>query len=767
MAALKHANAFAEVTSLLSCGGDYVKKGTQTLSVPSVYATLDALERLWQTQRVEQHLSDGGLAQGLRHYHAVYEASARCVPLSAVRWEQWLAGLSEPGARSPMSPGTNVSSSTRSPQVQRVQTELISSYWHLYRRLCWGSGGAAKAGLAAVLEEASSAVSLLSSVVPTDAAPRLVELEAALATPLQAFARVAGESAHLFADYPLIGVVERRWLNEVVLSALGECAEPVVEVLVRRTFKRDLRVPSVALPDLLHEYEEDEVDGKKVKDLLALGQATLRSSWMRAASSLHALKAGVPDRAGPAAVSATPDASSRACSTRLTELEEDLLKVLAKVPKGQGCLPALGLLMQRLIEENREGCASAGPWHGLNGSQTQFYLHLLHQWFAMYVNSNHRWTVSNMFAAPDDADLWMFLLDRHSVCLTWALLPELPTWQNPRACTRVEARLSYLNGLAVRVDKLRAIFYSVVHCTQLYQAAAAAFTTKEKLNARLKTAAAAAHSWMKEVGVETFCRALLNDLLDAIAHWEEAQGERDPRVQQRALMVEAELKLVLYDTMTMLQCPERSTERLEKLVEVALDTFDVWGAAEREASGCTRREHEDLALPIVGIVGRCVHRISATLRRDVAAATPVTEAQASLYRKVVRWLKRGIGATASIGGDPSALWDEWISLVSIPIPSAEHPSSSALAGAGYTPALLGYAVPSTTRGGSFRRTAASGGLDDLCWERRTVAKAVRRALETGTNVDGSGGDDAAFLIDTARSGEEELGQQPLKRARVE
>ncbi|KAG5470564.1 hypothetical protein LSCM1_01808 [Leishmania martiniquensis] len=766
MAALKHANAFTEITPLLACGGDYVKKGTQTLSVASVYATLDALEHLWQTQRAQEHLSESGLAQGLRHYYAVYEASVRCVPLSAVRWEQWLAGLSELGPASARSPGGNGSSGSTSPEVQRVQTELVAAYWHLYRRLCWGCGGAARAGLAAVLEEASDAVLSLPSVVATDAAPRLAEVEAALATPLQGFARLAAESTHLFTDYPLIGSVERGWLSESVLPALGESAEPVVEMLVRRTFKRDLQVPSAALPELLHEYKEDEVDSRKEKDIVAVGQAALRSSWMQAASLVHAEKTGAVDRAESAGASGTPDPSSTPSHLRVKELEEELVRVLMKAPKGQGCLPALGLLMQRLIEEHREVSSPTGPWHGLNGSQTQLYLHLLHRWFAMYISSHHRWSVTDMFAAPDDADLWMFLLDRHSVCLTWALVSERPLVQNPAACTQAEAQLGYLKGVAVNVDKLRAIFYSVVHCAQLYYAAAAAFTKKEKLDARLRAAAAATHAWMNEIGVETFCRALLGDLLDATAHWEEAQGGHDALVQQRALLLEAELKLILYDTMSMLQFPDRSTARLERLVEAALDMCDMWGASERGASCSTHHGDESIAVPILGIIGRCVHRISESLRRDVAAASSVTEAQADLYRRAVQWLKRGIGAAVSVGGDPSPLWDEWVNLVAIPVVSAAHLLRGEFAGATQVPALLGYAVPATTGGGSFRRAAAGGGLEDLCWERRTASKALQRAAMASNGGDAGGGL-APSSVGTACYQEEELGQQSLKRARGE
>ncbi|CAC9524920.1 hypothetical protein conserved [Leishmania donovani] len=766
MAALQHVNSATEITPLLACGGDYVKNGTQTLSIASVYATLDALESLWQAQRERQHLSVRGRAQGLRHYHAVYEASVRCVPLSLTRWEQWLAGLSEQGAQTTMGACPDDLSSSSSPQVQRVQKELVDSYWHLYRRLCWGSSGAAKAGLAAVLEHTESAASELQSVMATGAAALVAEQEAALAKPLQAFARLSAESAHLFADYPLIGKVERLWLSETVLPALGEPAEPLVEMLVRRTFKRDLQVPSVALPELLREYEESEINEHKVKDIVAVGQATLSSSWMRAASALYVHTTRLTDTTRPSDVGGMLEASSLSRDARLKELEEQLLSVLIKVPRGQGFLPALGLLMQRLMEDNGEASASTGPWRGLNGSQTQFYLYLLHQWFATYIGSHHRWSVTDMFAASDDADLWTFLLDRHAVCLTWALVTEKPALQDLAVRTHAETQLGYLDVLATRVDKLRAVFYSVVHCAQLYHASTTAFTKMEKRESRLRTAAAAMHSWMKEIGIETFCRALLNDLFDATAQWEEAQAGYDACVQQRALLVEAELKLILYDTMMMLQCPDRSTERIERLVEAALDMCDAWGTSEREPSGRTSHERKDLVLPIIGMAGRCLHRISASLRCDVASVSAVPEVQASLYRRAVQWVKRCIVAAAAIGGDPSSLWDEWSGLVSIPVFAAEQHSSGESPRRFYPPALLGYAIPATGRGRASRQTAASGGLDDVCWERRTVAKAVRKEVKTGVDGGGSRDDRVSSCIVTAGSGEEESGQPPLKKTRA-
>ncbi|CAJ1032458.1 hypothetical protein, conserved [Leishmania lindenbergi] len=768
MTALQGACASAEIAELLACGSEYVKKGTQTLSIPSVYATLDALECLWQAQRVQNHLSEVGRTQGLRHYHAVYQASARCVPLSPARWEQWLAGLSWQVEQSTLSSGSAALSDPSSPQVQRVQAELVASYWQLYRRLCWGSCGAAKAGLAAALDYADSAASMLPIMATTDTAPLFVEQEAALAKPLQAFARLSAESAHLFADYPLIGRVERLWLSERVLPALGEPAEPFVETLVRRSFKRDLQVPSVALPDLLREYEESEVNEHKVKGILAVGQAAQRSSWMRTAAALHAYKTRFIEKTGSTVADGMREASPPPRDTQLKELEEDLLNTLRKLPGGQGFLPALGLLMQRLLEEKGDTPEPPGPCRGLNGSQTYFYLHLLHQWFATYISSHHRWSVTDMFTAQDDADLWMFLLDRHAVCLTWALMTEQPALQDPAVCTHVEAQLGYLNGIAISVDKLRAIFYSVVHCAQLYHVSSSAFTKTEKREARLRTAAAATHSWMKEIGVETFCRALLSDLFDATAQWEEIQGHCEALVQQRALLVEAELKLILYDTMTMLQCPEQSTERLQKLVEAALDTCDVRGGSEGVSSGRPCYEQRDLGLPVVGIVGRCVHRISASLRCEVAAAAfHVTEAQADLYRRAVLWLRRGLGATAAMGGDPSALWDEWARLVSIPVCAPEPHSSGELPRAIYPPPFLGYAAPTTARGRTSRQAAACGGLDELCWERRTVAKALRKEMTTGMSRVDSGDDHASFAIDTVGSREKEPRENPLKRARAE
>ncbi|GET91500.1 hypothetical protein, conserved [Leishmania tarentolae] len=766
MTALQHVNTTTEITPLLACGEDYVKHGTQTLSIASVCATLDALEQHWRAQRDKQHLSQSGRAQCLQHYHAVYEASARCVPLPLTRWEQWLAGLTAQCVESTVGYGSDERSNSSCLQLQSVQKDLVDSYWRLYRRLCWGSSGAAKAGLAAVLESTDSSASALSSVLATGTASRLVEQEAALAKPLQAFARLAAESAHLFADYPLIGKVERLWLSDTVLAALGEAAEPLVEMLMRRAFKRDLQVPSAALPELLHEYEESEINEQKVKDIVALGRATLGSSWMQAASAVHAHKTQLANIAECTVTDGRLEAVSQSRDARLKELEEKLLGVLMKVPRGQGFLPALGLVMQRLIEENGEVSASTGVWRGLNSSQTHFYLHLLHQWFHTYISSRHRWTVTDMFADADDADLWMFLLDRHSVCLTWALVAEQPSVMDSAECTHTETQLGYLNGLAISVEKLRAIFYSVVHCAQLYHLSTTAFTKMEKRESRQKTAVAATHVWMKEIAVETFCRALLNELLDATAQWEESESDYDARVQQRAVLIETELKLILYDTMMMLQCPERSTERLERLVEAALAMCDAWTTFEDDPIGRTRQEHKDLVLPIIGIVGRCLQRIIASLRGGVAEASTASEAQASLYRKAVQWVKKAIAATTAVGGDCSTLWDEWTTLVSIPVFSADQHSSEESSSQFYSTAFLGYAVPATTRGGAGRQATVSGGLDDVCWERRTVAKAVRKQEDRGRKGGSSGDDHVASCIATVVSGEEDVKSPPLKKTRA-
>ncbi|KAK7199769.1 hypothetical protein NESM_000023200 [Novymonas esmeraldas] len=769
MAALQRAAASAEIALLLECGADYVARGTQTLSMPAVYATLDAVELLWQQCTTQAQLSHTARVQGMQHFHAVHEAAARCVPLSSARWEKWLAGLGPHSAA--VADGTADVEAGLSPLLQAVQRDLVTAYWGWFRRLHWGSPSAARAGLSLVLEEADRALDSASGALAacTGAVVSVEQLETALAAPLQAFARLSAESAHLFADHPLIGRLERLWLSETVGPALGVSAEAAVEALVRRSFKRDVQLPSAALPELLREYEESEVEERKAKDILAKGHATMKSSWMRAASALQtqtALLAGTADSAAASTdAGAAPLPSPREVA-RLEELRDDLLRELKRLPGGRGCLPALGLVVQRLLEDFGATTSRGAPSGGLSSSQTHFYLYLLHQWFAGYIGSHHRWSTTDMFAAPDDSDLWGFVLDRHAVCLTWALASEeAPA---PDGLESGARRLSAVEAAAVAVEKLRAILYSVVHCLQLYLASVVSFTSAEKREVRQRAVTAASQAWVQEVAVEVFCRALLSDVLDASSapEGDEQQSHVETCIEQRALVVEAELKLVMYDVMQMMQCPRHSTERLETFVQAALDCCDAWCVAATNEPHGARGSRSDAVLPAIAVVGRCLTRIASRLRSDVAAAAEVADASVSLYRRLVLWLKHAISIVTAVGGDPGPLWDEWTSVVAIPLvcSAGSRPGDEA-SPATVAPLMLGYAAAAAVQGRSRSalQAATSGGLDGICWERRAAAKAAPQgsaASIAAADVDEAG------VMGQQREAEAHL-QPPLKKPRGE
>lgn len=754
MAALQHATALTEVDTFIGCCDDIVRKGTQTLSVSAVCHRLDHLEAEWSAVIAQVHLTVAARLQALQHYWDVYNVCACTVPLPQTIWDRWATGITSSFPVADTDDASQV-------DLETLRAELVVQYWGLYCRLYWGCARAVRPRLAFAAEQAQtaltdrseSAAETSNSDVKSDSAPAFtVELlEQRLAAPLHAFARLAYDMSHLFGDYGVVGVVERQWLNEELLERLGDAAEPAVEALVRRSFKRDLHIPSASLPALLQEYEESEMEERKTKEIVTIGKATLESAWMRAAVTLHQHLANLSSASTRAAAGASgADAATQGAplyDERAYALLEDLLKELRKAPHSRGCLPALGLLTHRVVEW--QPSSSSSSWSssssafpkavgvGLSGSQLQFYLFLLHQWLARYIASQHRWSVTDMFNAADDSDLWSFVLDRHTFCLMWSLATFGPgTGTGTAALTSQEAQQSFMAAMDAKVDKLRSILYSVAHCLQLYRSSVMTFTNPKKGAARLEAARDAVHGWMTRVGVSTFCRGLLGDLLDTTEEWDDSNTQTPP-LQLWTLNVEAELKLIMYDTLHLLDCPDNTTDRLETLVHVALDLCASWKEKLTEAPASQPVSTSiSLFSSVVALVVRVIQRIRAKLQRTLDAASSLDSREVELYLKLVEWIKQLISVAGAFtqSAAMNAVWDEYLRLVSLPTPPLVTAANEGVANAGEArsseviPGFVSYVSSATTRafGNAF---AASGGIDDITWARRNVFKMQRKERE--------------------------------------
>lgn len=746
MAALQHATASAEVAAFLGCCDDVARKGTQTLSIHAICHRLDHLEAEWGVLTSLDMLTISARMQALQHYCDVYDACARTVPLPHAVWDRWAVGITS-------SFSTMDSPAASSPsQLETLRAELIMKYWGLYCQVHWGCACATKPRLAFAVEEArktAAAVATATASAGSTAAVHTVEsLEKLLAVPLHAFAQLTMDMSHLFGDYAVVGAVEREWLNEEVGLPLDPAADSAVEALVRRSFKRDLHIPSAALPALLRAYEETEVEERKAKEVLAVGAATLKSPWMRAASSLHEHLMNLSST--PTEAANMPSAASRPPlhDEKAYALLEDVVRELRRIPHNRGSLPALALLTHRIVEwgpaptTSSAAAAALNPSNsGLSGSQTQFHLLLLHQWFAQYIASQHRWSVTDMFNAADDSDLWSFVLERHSFCLRWALAswrPRSEANSNHSGRSGADAQQSFMRELEEKVDKVRAIFYSVVHSLQLYRASVVSFANPEKREGRLAAACTAAQDWMARVGVPVFCRGLLGDLLDTTEEWEDTNCQ-PPRLQLWALQAEAELKIIMYDTMHLLGCPDNTTERLETLVQAALDLAAVWGetsSGEEEGGGesAFADKQESMAAllaPLVALVARVLQRIRAQLYHSVTTTSELSSADAELHQHMVSSVKKLISLAAAHvePGELHALWDEYLFFVSLPAPlsTASTADGATASNPRSFPELLSYGFAARRALGT--PSSSNGGIDDIAWERRSAFQLRRRRQE--------------------------------------
>jgi hypothetical protein len=745
MSAFQYAAASTEVARFLSCCDDVVRRGTQTLSVSSVLHRLEHLEAEWRSfVASSSQCSVSACTQALQHYFEVYHVCARTVPLPQAAWDCWATGITT-------SFTVSDAGDASTDHLETVRKELSMTYWSLYCRLHWGCACASKPRLAFAVEEARAATitavaalvgSKLESAMTASSTCGVEVLERALSVPLHTFAKLAHDMSHLFSDYGVVGTLERQWLNEDILDKLGDSAEVAVEALVRRSFKRDLQVPSASLPSLLQEYEESEVEERKAREIVALGKATLRLSWMQAAAALHQHLMDLSIAASAVASSSQTTIPHRVLyDDKAYELLEELLKELRKAPHHRGGLAALGLLTHGIVEwQDRPSLLtssssstakfSRGP--GLSGSQTQFYLFLLQQWFSHYIASQHRWSVSDVFNAVDDSDLWTFVLDRHSFCLMWALATfDTDSAAGNAAASLKERQQLFAAVMDSKIDRLRCVLYSVVHCLQLYRASVASFTNPEKRTVRLTTARDAVHGWVSQAGATTTCRGLLGDLLDTAEEWEDSDMQT-PQLQLWALSAEAELKLIMYDTMQFLGCPNNTTERVETLVQVALGLAESWKEKLTEQSpGEPPVVDTGLFAPVAALVVRVVQRVREELRRSCESTTELRGTDAEVYMKLVGWLKRLIAVVGAYVKTEqlNAVWDEYMFLVTLPAPSASaaldpvSPSTPDV-----VPALMGYTTFAVSRAFG-TQSSTSGGLEDICWERRNTFTMHRKEEE--------------------------------------
>lgn len=764
------AKAALEIHDLLEIGEVLVSGQKPTLRLSVLEGTVAALVAEMERLNIIPDLSLSARIRGLEHFFSVHEAAAQLLPLSLTHWESWLRGITYYFSTSSLPNDGNKFHSSESP-LETLRQRLTATFWELFSRHWWGSAAAMSSVVTTVLRTTQDSLAGLSNADEKDfdgetgsgTTMTVDAVERLIASPLQCISRCCSATTHLFRSYSSIGAVERQWLQEDVLNALGERGELAVESLVRHSFRRDLSVPSASLEQLITDYEEAEVDPEKRKEGVAIGKATLSSPWYSASAAL-AVHLG---RREEGRASEVKNGVVEVDETTIGLLE-GLLRLLKKMPGNAVGLSALGLLTQRIVEWRLGKQNQPTTIEPLNTSQCQFYLHLLNNWFSGYVARRHRWSVMNPFTAEDDADLWAFVLERHTFCLRWSLVSSPTSSSTTKAS--VPPTSSSGDEFRRRLDPLRCILFSVVHCTQIFVASLQHHTRPEKQLKRFRKMKELAGQWMEKVCVEGFARAFLSDMydyFDDIAVADETSADRETLLptpsslmqQHASLLVEGELKLLLYDSLRLVGSAANPVKRLMDYISDAMDFCEACSEEIHSASTAedgnvveeTRQhsahhpkgEKKELSIvektdvntmdvvPLLALLLRICNRLRCTLSPSSflpASPTAVESTWMQLldmmprFSKLMSHLKDSGSDTMSVG---CFFFDEWQQLLTI-----QRRETHAVSDEGVEDLtkflFLAYSTAHEPKSGQLRRSCS---LPDLCWDRRKVLRAMDQQIE--------------------------------------
>lgn len=351
---------------------------------------------------------------------------------------------------------------------------------------------------------------------------------------LHDLSRLCKDSQHLFMVYPLIGQQERKillqkfenlWVEEGAEGENEKEKEVAMESLLRRSFKRDFAVPSIALMnhELENEYENFEVDDKKALELKKMAARSGRSITCDALSTFYShmesLQHALQDKEdlhmlvnhGEPAVKPTMPSSLSFCfrspcilDEKGNQLADHLTQLWANASPEESYI-AFAFTSQRIVDFESFPAV-------LNPSRLLFFLHLLHRWWKWYVKQTHRWTIHSLFIAEDDEDAIQFILERHEVILRHALITQEVTSNCTESSNEEAVKRKEASPLP-KIEVLRIVTQSLIYCLGTYLSSLEEVPmSPAKRVVRREKALSQCHAWLKTYIVCTISVALMNDI---------------------------------------------------------------------------------------------------------------------------------------------------------------------------------------------------------------------------------------------------------------
>ncbi|KEG15390.1 hypothetical protein DQ04_00091240 [Trypanosoma grayi] len=489
MAALRSVLSRQKVNSFCAVGSELLN-GPVCLSRAVWEVALDDLETARCNPSVLpplDSLSVQSISESVRHYHAVY---ARCVQLLVVplhRWRQWHEGLCFFIGESGRDETGGLAALCRQLMVSQRECFAVA-FWG-----CWSS-------VAVRLESLSEQIASQTLSAADDGAKNgndndddatvsgdaenddvvdkcIVRLRKRYFLELYQFQRLAHDAAHLFNSYGLVGKAERQWLTDAVLLQHDEAA---AEALLRRSFKRDFGVPCTELDSgvLFEEYKAFEVNERKDREMRKRSQETLKGTWCSRARDVseHEMK------------QKQDSSQEHLCDDRGKEILDNLVECLRRNESKPDL--AFAVTMCRIVEKEVFPAS-------VNLARLEFALNLLQEWFETYANERHPGDIPLLL----DADLWKFVLERHTELLKWAVMHY--------CCddATVDPLLS--------IDAIMSVSFSVLHCLDVYLVSVVRKRTpgdpKKELEARQKVS-----NWVQQTVVNLFLSGVLNFCSESI-----------------------------------------------------------------------------------------------------------------------------------------------------------------------------------------------------------------------------------------------------------
>ncbi|KAG8345697.1 hypothetical protein ERJ75_001825800 [Trypanosoma vivax] len=438
-------------------------------------------------------LQANAVCEAARHYHTVHMKGASLVPLPMSLWEKWRVGL--------ISFLEDFSAAEGKVEREKAQVEefcrrLLGQWREQFVVVFWGSVSSATLRLESLITHVSleaapcspedADVGIGSSAVgdeeqASDGGPEesvdqcVVRVRRQYYRDLYNFERLAYETAHLFGFYPKVGEAERRWLLDKVMESDEEAAE----VLIRRSFKRDVGVPSIDLVTgaMAEAYASLEVSERKEKIVLKKANETLHSNWCLTARELFDFE-----------VSLIKEAESQDCIcgavqhsvppiNHKKELVDRLVDYLGQTPST--ALFAFSSAVRHLLE-----CDSFPP--AVDLGCLNCLLTLLSKWFEWYLGARKKETIPPF----TDSDLWKFVLVRHAELLKWVV---------SHYCSdgNKEWHMQAVEGA-------RNVSFALIHCMEMYKAAL--FTRRTNSEAKRRRLSEVTHDvaeWLQRTVVNT------------------------------------------------------------------------------------------------------------------------------------------------------------------------------------------------------------------------------------------------------------------------